>query len=198
MEKFKTGVILAGGKSSRMKFDKQFLQINEKRLMNHMIEMLKKEFEEIIIVTNKPAYYDDFPYKIISDEIKEKGPLSGIHVALKESKSEYVYFTACDMPNVNINYIRYMKEKLKNIQVSACVTRLGEWIEPFHAFYNKNMIKDIEEYMMQDKKSIYILLEKVKTLYIEEKIAKNFSPNWDMFLNLNTKQDLIKYMNKIK
>ena len=93
-----------------MGFDKQFLEINEVRIMENLIRELRKEFEDIIIVTNKPEEYKNSRFRIISDEIKEIGPLSGIHVGLKESKSKYVYFIACDMPNINLDYISYMKK----------------------------------------------------------------------------------------
>ena len=44
MDNFTTAVILAGGKSSRMGFDKQFLEIHEKRLLDTQIHKLRKEF----------------------------------------------------------------------------------------------------------------------------------------------------------
>ncbi|MBC2582350.1 molybdenum cofactor guanylyltransferase [Clostridium sp. DJ247] len=194
MEIFKTAVILAGGKSSRMGFDKQFLKLDEKFLMDIVIGELQKEFSEIIVVTNKVEIYKDTPYKVICDKIKNKGPLSGIHVGLKASSSKYVYFIACDMPNVNIEYIRYMKEKIRNIDVGACITKEGDKIEPLNGFYSKSIIKDIEYLFLKDKRAIISLIERVNTYYIEEKAARIYSSNWDMFLNLNTKEDLKNYM----
>lgn len=197
MTKFGSAVILAGGKSSRMEFDKQFLRINERRLMDNLINKLKEEFNEIMIVTNKPEHYIGFSHKVVSDEIKQKGPLSGIHIGLKESISKYTYFIACDMPCVNINYIRYMKEQIEN-EVSACVTKVGEWIEPFNSFYSRDIIKDIEKHLLEDRKSVFSLLKKLNTLYIEEQSARRFSSNWDMFWNLNTKEDLNNYISSLK
>ncbi|SHK19330.1 molybdenum cofactor guanylyltransferase [Tepidibacter formicigenes] len=197
MDKFKSAVILAGGKSTRMEFDKQFLKINKRRLMDNIINKLKQEFEEIIIVTNKPEYYLGLSHKVVSDEIKQKGPLSGIHIGLKESSSKYIYFIACDMPIINIDYIKYMKNEINNKDVSACVTKLGDWIEPFNAFYNKDLINDIENHLLEDRRSVFSLLKKLNTFYVEEKDARKFSPNWDMFLNLNTKEDLSNYLHLI-
>ncbi|AOR24763.1 molybdenum cofactor guanylyltransferase [Clostridium taeniosporum] len=190
MKKFKTAVILAGGKSSRMGFDKQFLKINEKRLINVLIDTLKKEFEEIIIVTNKKNEYKDFLCKIVCDEIKEKGPLSGIHVGLKESSSKYVYFIACDMPNINLNYIKFMKEKIENLNIDACITKINNNIQPFNGFYSKNIIKYIEEIVFTDKKSLFYLVNNVKTLYIQEHEARRYDKNLNMFINLNNYEDL--------
>lgn len=198
MEKFGTAVILAGGKSSRMGFDKQLLRIDERRLIDNLRGKLKQQFDEIIVVTNNSEYYLGFSDKITKDIIVGKGPLSGIHVGLKEAKSQYVYFVACDMPNINMDYIQFMKEELKDLDVKACVTRYGEWIEAFNAFYSKAMIKDIEDHLLQGKKSVNSLVAKVSTHYIAEEKAREYSSNWDMFLNLNTKEDLKRFLKTTK
>lgn len=199
MEKFKTAVILAGGKSSRMGFDKQFIKINEKMLLETMISKLKKEFDDIIIVTNKPEQYVGSSYKIVSDEIKGKGPMSGIHTGLKESSSKYVYFVACDMPNINIDYIRYMKNTIKDLDVDACITKVGNksGAEHLNAFYSRDLVSEIEKLFLKDCRAIVYLTNKVNTLYIEEQDARKYSPNWDMFININTKEDLTSYINSL-
>ncbi|MCF6464259.1 molybdenum cofactor guanylyltransferase [Clostridium sp. Cult1] len=194
MKKFGTAVILAGGKSTRMGFDKQLLKINERRLIDNLRRKLNKNFDEIIVVTNKSEYYLGFPDKITKDIIIGKGPLSGIHAGLKASSSQYAYFVACDMPNINLDYIEYMKEELKELKVKACITRFGEWIEPFNAFYSKGMIENIEEHLSYNRRSVNSLLSKLSVYYIEEEKAREFSPNWDMFLNLNTKEELNDYL----
>lgn len=197
MKKFGTAVILAGGKSARMGFDKQLLKINERRLMDSLISKLKQEFSEIIIVTNKPEYYQGLGDKITSDIIVGKGPLSGIHAGLSLASNELSYFIACDMPNVNLDYIRYMKESIRDINISACITRFGSWIEPFNAFYSQRLKTEIEKHLFSGNRSINSLLEKVDVCYINEEEARRFSPDWDMFLNLNTKEDLSDFLSKI-
>ncbi|MDP4146810.1 MAG: molybdenum cofactor guanylyltransferase [Bacillota bacterium] len=198
MELFKTAVILAGGKSSRMGFDKQFLKINEKKLMDTLIEALTEEFREIILVTNKPEEYAKASYKIVSDEIKEMGPLGGLHIGLKESSSKYVYFLACDMPNINLAYIRFMKEQIKHIGIDACVTKRGDKIEPFHGFYSKDLVQVIEQQLRENKRSLFSLVSRVNTLYIEENTAREYSRDLSIFLNLNTTADLEQYIGGIK
>lgn len=194
MKKFASAIILAGGQSSRMGFDKQFLKIDERRLMDSLINKLMGEFQEIIIVTNKPQYYIGLSHKITSDIIKNKGPLGGIHAGLKASSSQYAFVVACDMPNINMEYVRYMKESIKNKDIDSCVTKFGDWIEPFSSFYSKNIIESIEDHIKDNKRSINSLLKRLNVHYIEEEVARKFSPNWDMFLNLNTKEDLKDYL----
>lgn len=193
--KFGTGIILAGGKSSRMGFDKQFLEVNQKRLMNIVLEDLEEEFDELIIVTNKPEEYIGFNHKIITDKIVGMGPLSGIHAGLTESKSKYAFVIGCDMPNINIDYIRYMKESINSDDVEACITKHKDGIEPLYGFYSKNITGKIEKYLLEDKRAIYRFLKTLKVNYIEEDKAKDYTNSLDMFLNLNNKEDLNKYLN---
>ena len=197
MNKFGTAVILAGGKSSRMGFDKQFLEINEKRLMNIQIDELRKEFKEIIVVSNKMTPYIGANYKIVCDEIKGIGPLGGIHVGLKNSKSHYTYFTACDMPIINIDYIRFMKEKIKD-NIEACVTIIGNRVEPFNCFYSISLLDKIKKLITEKNTAPRYLLNKTNTIYIEEKEAKKNSGNLNMFMNLNNTKDLENYIDFLK
>jgi len=198
MEEFKTAVILAGGKSSRMGFDKQFLRINEVRIMESLIHELRKEFEDIIIVTNKPEEYrsTENGIRIISDEIKEIGPLSGIYGGLKESKSKYVYFIACDMPNISLNYIRYMKKKLINNKGNACVARIEGKVEPFNAFYSVDILSEIEKLIALNRRSMLGLIGIIEPIFIEEDVFEKYNYSFDMFINLNSKEDLEIYNKK--
>jgi molybdopterin-guanine dinucleotide biosynthesis protein A len=198
MKSFGTAIILAGGQSSRMGFDKQFLEIDEKKLMDSIISRLETKFEEIIIVTNKPEEYKELNHKIISDIIVCKGPLSGIHAGLTESSSKYSFVIACDMPNINISYIDYMQSCIEGKDIDGCVTIYKDNLEPFISFYSKDIIKDIEKYLGLGRRSLHQLLRSLQIHYIEEKIARKFTPNWDMFLNLNTIEDLSLYTTKLK
>lgn len=194
MKKFGTSIILAGGKSSRMGFDKQFLKIDEKRLMNLVINKLEEEFDEIIIVTNKPDEYIGFKEKIRTDIIKGMGPLSGIHSGLSEASSEYAFVIACDMPNINIDYVRYMKKVIEGKDMDACVTRTKDNIEPLHGFYSKGIVERIEKHLLSNRRSINSLIHDLKTHYIEESEAMEFGLNGDVFKNLNTKEDLDDFL----
>ncbi|MBU3109967.1 molybdenum cofactor guanylyltransferase [Clostridium lacusfryxellense] len=194
MNKFNTAVILAGGKSSRMGFDKQFLEINKKRLIDEQVLKLREHFEEIIVVSNKIDSYYDVNYKLVCDEIKDIGPLGGLHIGLKNASSKYTYITACDMPIINNDYIKFMKEKI-NDNVEACVTKTGNRVEPFNGFYSTNLIHKIEELIYKKRTSMLSLLRNINTIYIDEEEAKKISGSLDMFINLNDTQDLESYIN---
>lgn len=198
MKKFGTAVVLAGGKSTRMGFDKQLLKINNRKIVEIIIDKLREEFDEIVVVTNKPEHYIGLCDKMTKDRFIDKGPLAGIHAGLIEANSQYVYFVACDMPNIKLDYIRYMKKEIKDLEVKACVTKYGSWIEPFNGFYSRKMILDIEDYLTKGNLSVNKLIRKLNVYYIKEEEARKFSPKWEMFLNLNTKEDLENFVKAYK
>jgi molybdopterin-guanine dinucleotide biosynthesis protein A len=75
-----TGIILAGGKNTRMGANKAFLEINGIRLIDRTLNIYRRLFSEIIIVTNDPPAYLEFTDAVIVTDIyKGKGPLGGFY-----------------------------------------------------------------------------------------------------------------------
>jgi molybdopterin-guanine dinucleotide biosynthesis protein A len=163
----------------------------KKYIIEMITEKLEKVFNEIIIVTGKPEEYAKYGYKLVEDEIRDFGPLAGIHVGLKSSISEHNYIVACDMPFININYLNYMRSLITQHEskVDGVITRLGKWIEPFNAFYSKSLLPKLEENIEKGNKQINLLLKDSDVLYISEAKAREFSPDWEMFMNVNTVED---------
>ncbi|MCP3659223.1 MAG: molybdenum cofactor guanylyltransferase [Bacteroidetes bacterium] len=177
--KFGSAIILAGGQSKRMGFDKQFINLHGKRLLHLLIKKLKKEFDEIILVTDVLEPIKGV--KIISDILKNKGPLGGIHVGLKNAKSQYAYVVACDLPTILLEDIKLMKTKLINNE-DVCLFKN----QPLHAFYSTRLVDAIENYLLSDLN--YSLKLFIKPLKIAV-INKNHS-----IINLNTPNDLKNFL----
>jgi len=193
MKRFGSAIILAGGKSTRMGFDKQLLRLRERSLIEGLIRRLGGSFDETIVVTNRPELYIGLADKITGDIIPDMGPLSGIHAGLSAASSEYSFVIACDMPQINTKYIDYMMELLNKNESMACITKFGDWIEPFNAFYSKALIEHIESFLKGGGKAVHRILMNHNVKYIPEEVARSFSPDWGMFFNLNTREDLLKY-----
>lgn len=194
MDKIGTAVILAGGKSQRMGFDKQLIEINGKRIIEKTIEQLKNEFDEIIVISNKPELYENLGVTVKSDILKECGPLGGIHSGLTYSKSEYVYFFACDMPIVDIEFIKSLKGKVSNSKNEIIVARDTDFIEPMNGFYSKKLINNIESFLASGEKSLNKFIKMQNTEYIlKEQFEKKINIE-KVFTNINTKDELNSYI----
>ena len=83
-----TGIILAGGQSTRMGTDKVLLEINEKTLLERAIELVQPLSETVLISSNNPIH-KKYGFEIIPDEIKDCGPIGGIYTCLKKSETEW-------------------------------------------------------------------------------------------------------------
>ncbi|KRQ87136.1 putative molybdenum cofactor guanylyltransferase [Caloramator mitchellensis] len=188
MELFNSAAILCGGKSSRMRYDKSRLIIDGKFIIDLIKDELLKEFADVIYIVNDLKRFDY--EKIFVDVYLGCGPAGAIYTALLKSTSKYVFVTACDMPFVNIDYINYMKNILINKKCDCLITKKGEWIEPLFAFYSKDMIEIFKKNIERENYKLFDVIKESNYYAIEEKEAKKFSADLDMFFNLNYQKDL--------
>jgi len=118
------GAILAGGNNLRMKGrNKSFLKINGTPLIQKTIFLFKKLFEEIIIVTNCPPDYVWYEKDalIVTDILKNRGPLGGIHTGLTRATKKKVFFAACDMPFLDERLIKRILDISENSEDCAVI-----------------------------------------------------------------------------
>ncbi|MCH4889053.1 molybdenum cofactor guanylyltransferase [Acidaminobacter sp. JC074] len=191
-----TAAILAGGQSKRMGFDKQVLMIGQEAIIEHQIAILEKHFDQIMIISNNhlsDRFLSHEKVVVYEDILKGYGPLGGIHSALKHAYDPYVFIVACDMPEIDEDYLLYMESQLEGYEAS--VTCYGDWIEPFHAFYHKALTLSIEKYLLKGYRNISSLLRQHQVNYIAESVARDYSPDWSLFDNINTKEDLMSKLN---
>ncbi len=188
-----TAIILAGGKSTRMGKDKLRIKINGNYLIDKIVNKLKQEFDEIIIVTNDPLYKRDDDVIVIEDEIKNCGPFSGLYTGLKRSSSSYAFVIACDMPYVNLDFIRYEKKYINSL-FDVVITKIGDFTEPLYGFYNKELVPQIFKEIKNGQYRLHNFLKKTNTKYVDEKIAQSFQADLLMFKNLNTMSDLDDFL----
>lgn len=201
MKKFGTAVILCGGKSSRMGFDKCQLKVKDKFLIEIMGEKLEEAFDEVILLSNDERKFDeskfkDIKYKVLQDIIPDLGPIGAIYSALNYASSEYVFITACDMPVININFIKYMMEIIESKDIEGVVARQSKYIEPLYAFYSKSMLNKIENQIQNKNFKLLGIINMSKVYYVEESEVRKYSSNLEIFTNINYKTDL-SLLNKI-
>ena len=106
-----SAIILAGGKSSRMKYNKEYIKVNDTFLVHNQITLLSSIFDEIIVVSPNIDHYSNFNVKVVQDILTGSTPLIGLHSGLLASTNPYCYVIACDMPYINLDYIKYLISK---------------------------------------------------------------------------------------
>ncbi len=180
-----TGIILAGGKSSRMGTDKAFLIYNNKTFIEHVIEALKPSVRDIIISANT-AVYSSLGYKVCNDSIPNCGPLGGIYTALSNSKSEKNIVISCDMPLVNAHLIKYLIEHAQEKQVNL-LAHNGD-IEPLCAIYDKSCLPILKTCLKNNFLKMKNILGQLSTHEIEINNELFYHPQ--LMSNVNTPTEL--------
>jgi molybdopterin-guanine dinucleotide biosynthesis protein A len=190
--KFKmTGIILAGGKNSRMGANKAFLELDGMRLIERINAVLSELFPEIIIVTNDPLSYTQLSSAVIVTDIyKNKGALGGIYAGLFFASENYAFITACDMPFINKDLIAYLAGLTANHDI--IVPQGPDGLQPLHAVYSKNCLAPIKKNLEADKLKITGFYKGLRVLTVTEEKLKPFIEDGKTFLNINTPRELDK------
>ena len=182
-----TAVILAGGKSSRMGSNKAFLKIKGKTFIERQIDLLREMFDEIFISANTPSEYESLNLPVFKDLYPEKGPLCGIYTSLINSDSASTFMLACDMPFVESELIKYLKDFTKEYDVVVPKSERG--LEPLHAFYSKNCIEPIKRELDSNNLRIISFFPHVNVKIVELDSLTASDSFKNSIKNLNTRNE---------
>lgn len=190
-----TGIILAGGRNIRFdigtKKSKAFIKIGNETIIENIINKFSSIFDEILIITNNVRQFNHLTnnrlIKVVKDIIPDKGSLGGLYSGLVSSKNEYSFVVACDMPFLNVELIKYMKNSCDKFDVIT--PKLKHNYESLHTIYSKNCIVHIEKQLREDNFKIKDFFSKVKINEITEDIIKQYDSRLLSFFNINTEDD---------
>jgi len=182
-----TGIILAGGKSTRMGTEKGLQLLNGKTLIEYAIEAISSVCDTIVISSNSDAY-SNLNYKVIADEIPGIGPMGGIYSALKQSESESNLVLSCDLPFVSRKLLSYILQMAPGYDV-AVPWEGNQHYEPLCAFYNKNTLPLMEQFIQNN---VYKLPEFFNHILVNKLIIDHTLPFYaeNLFFNVNSKHDI--------
>jgi len=176
-----TGIVIAGGKSSRMGTNKALLEYRGKRLIDNAIQILQHHTQNILISSNEIIPNISFPFN--EDEFIEIGPMGGLYSCLKASKTELNLIIPCDVPNIKPSFYKLLMENSDGFD--AIIPRLPDGkLEPLIACYKKSILPIIKECIYQKDYKMVRLLEKLNVKYIEVESTESFK-------NINSPKDLL-------
>lgn len=190
-----TGIILSGGECRRMAKDKAFLKIDGECIIERILNIFKDIFDEIVIVTNTPEFYISYDVTLVGDIIENKGPMSGLYSGLINSKSNYNFVTACDMPFLNRQLITFMMGLAGNNDM--VIPKIKDFIEPLHAIYSKSCIPFIDGYLKDGNSGLRELLGVCKVRYVVEEEIMSIDTGMKSFTNINTPEEYDKITEKV-
>jgi molybdopterin-guanine dinucleotide biosynthesis protein A len=183
-----TGVILAGGKSTRYGTNKAFAEVQGVRLIERTIRVMGSVCPRLLLVTNTPAEYAYLQLPMVEDLIKGLGPLGGIYTGLEVIEDENGLFVACDMPFLREDLLRYLVTLRGDFD--AVVPRIDWMVEPLHALYTKKCLPSLRKFIRSQELQILKFFQKIRVRYLEEEEIRKVDPDLKSFFNINRPEDL--------
>ena len=188
------GIILAGGKSSRFGEDKSTVKLGNKTLLDHIVNKIENEFNEILVISNnKELSFQNKKIQVIEDCIKgQLGPLVGILTAMKwvkENKKDYRWVASfpCDTPFFDINLTNKLKLKTNNTSKKLIFLNSEKKRHNIFGAWSIDLAEILENDLKKNFRKVEIWADKIGYESININIEK-----FDKFLNINTKKDLEK------
>lgn len=180
-----TGIILAGGKSSRFGSNKALFHYRGKPMVEHVIEVLRPLCSELLLSTNHPEDYQFTGLRCITDIYPDCGPLGGIHACLLQSANGHNLIIGCDLPELDPRLYRTLLQHCSGYQVVVPVHHSLK--EPLASYFNKNAVSLIEESLTQKDFSLHHVIERLHTLFLHVENEDFYSRK--LFANVNTRKD---------
>ncbi len=193
-----TGIILSGGKSTRMGENKSLLKIGNKSIIESVRDLMQSLFPDVILITNNPEEYQFLEIKIFKDIFFRMGPLAGIHSGLTHSTTKKNFVISCDIPLMTAQMISYLVSYKTDKLIT--VAKADGFIQQLCGLYNKDCIPYASEILSnqinsdegnpeQKKRGCKVLglIDLVGAEIIDAEKVPFYKK--DIFFNMNKKED---------
>jgi len=186
-----TGVIQAGGKSTRMGGrPKALLELGGRRIIERVLDAIAPVVDDVLIVTNTPDVYGFLGVPMVPDAYPEHGSLGGIFTGLAAAPGDAAFTVACDMPFLHRDVARLVVARAGDGDV--VIPRVGEQLETLHAAYGKACLPAIEARLRTGRLKIVGFFPDVRVVEIPEaEVARHRAPDV-VFMNVNTPEELAR------
>ena len=180
-----TGVVLAGGKASRMGGqDKGLMLLNGKPLWQHVADRLLPQVSRIVISANRNLpIYQASGLPVIADTLSDyPGPLAGILSVMQQTPDEWFLFCPCDTPFIP----EYLAKRLEDKRLQAPVVWVhdGERDHPAIVLIHQSLTAEIKAYLARGERRVIVFMREAGGHSVD------FSDMKAAFHNMNTLEDL--------
>ena len=182
-----TGVILAGGRGSRMgSVDKGLKPLRGKPMVQWVAERFAPQVAEVLINANQNIdKYQILGYKVIPDAIGGfAGPLAGLHRGLSEASHDLVATAPCDSPFLPTDLIARLRAALENAGAELTVAKTGDQPHPVFCLCRKSVLPGLTDFLSSGGRKIDAWYSKLKVVEVL------FDDQPDAFSNINTEEEL--------
>lgn len=181
------GVILCGGRSSRMGVDKATIRFEGMTLLERAVARLDEVCDPVLIAPGETSAKMS-GRRAIADAVPNAGPLGGVVAALLNSPHRLLAVVAVDLPWVDPGLIRMLADLIGDRDVALCST--GGGIEPLHAVYSTSILAAAETALAGPDRSLRRLIGEAKARRVPESEWRGAGFSERFTRNINTPEDL--------
>ncbi len=181
-----TGVILAGGKATRMDgHDKGLITLAGRPMIEYVIEAIRPQVSKVLINANRNLdAYESYDLRVIQDATGEyAGPLAGISAGIEAASTELVLTVPCDGPWLPEDLVSRLKQKLEESSAMVCVAHDGNRMQPVFALFRSEILTSIQNYLNAGDRKLQLWLSS------QELAVADFSDHPKAFINVNTPEE---------
>lgn len=187
------GIVLAGGKSTRMGQAKATLPFGPELMLQRVVRLLGTVVQPIVVVAAPGQELPPLPAEVIAtrDEREGRGPLEGLWAGLEAvaPHAEAAYATSCDVPLLVPAFVQAMIDRLADAEIAVPVE--GKFPHPLAAVYRTTVLPHIRELLLAHQLRPAFLFERVRTNRVPVEELKASDPNLLTLRNLNRPEDYL-------
>ena len=187
------GIVLCGGKSTRMGSPKALLPFGAETMLQRVVRLLATVVSPIVVVAAPEQSLPDLPDVIVArDEQHGRGPLEGLRAGLKAlpAWSEIAYVTSCDVPLLVPDFVRQMIDLLGDHDIA--VMDIDGFPHPLSAVYRRTTLPHVEALLAHDRLRPVFLFDAVRTRRVQPAEMVSADPALLTLRNLNTREDYLE------
>ena len=186
------GVVLCGGRSSRMGRAKAWLPFGDELLLQRVVRIVGEVVSPVVVVAAPGQDVPPLPadVQIVRDGVEGRGPLQGLAAGLAAlvGRADAAYLSACDAPLLTAAFVR-------RVVSSGCtaVPRVGGFLHPLAAAYRLSVLPQVRELLAANMFRLQALLDRVPTRFLDASEL----PDLQSLHNLNTPEEYAAAYNSL-
>jgi molybdopterin-guanine dinucleotide biosynthesis protein A len=185
------GIVLCGGKSTRMGTSKAMLSFGTETMLQRVVRLLGSVVTPIVVVAARSQPVPMLPgyARVARDDREDRGPLEGLRAGLAAlpDSVDAAYVTGCDVPLLVPGFVTVMIELLGDHDIA--VMEIDGFTHPLSAIYRRTILPHVEALLATDRLRPAYLFDALKTRRVRPAEVASVDPELLTLRNLNTPEE---------
>jgi molybdenum cofactor guanylyltransferase len=178
-----TGIVLCGGRSTRMGHDKGSLPFGGETMLTRITRIVRSLASEVIIV-GRQDQVTPAGARAVHDAVEDLGPLAGIAAGLNASTTDVNIVVACDMPLINPHVLQRLVSMLEDHD--ACVATIDGHASALCGVYRSRIAPQAQALLDSGERRVMRLLDRVNTRRVDPARFLDLDPALQTFISIDT------------